>query len=311
MEEAQERFDRARQEAEAEARDTIEKAEAQASARTRERQQNAEQAQGRAREAIQEANKALARARDLAGEAAKAAEDVAAQASREADRLAKQAQDRAATAERQVTQANKASQTADKATDVEEVVVTATGTVTEQATIPFTFTSSVQRSRAQLFIDAARPTLAFVLQACALTVKQQVTRINLATTPWTVSFPPINVPVADSYAEYIKTHPGARAPGYAEGTGGFVNFGKGTPVVLHGWEAVVPRDEAASGAFATVNGPVAAAWRPLSPGKSQAYSRQRVVQVNAVHCRGYRSSKGVQVERGEDVGFRAVLGPRV
>ena len=32
--------------------------------------------------------------------------------------------------------------------------------------------------------------------------------------------------------------------GFAEGTGGFRNFGAGTPVVLHGWEAVVPRDQA-------------------------------------------------------------------
>jgi hypothetical protein len=31
---------------------------------------------------------------------------------------------------------------------------------------------------------------------------------------------------------------------YAQGTDGFVNFGKGTPVILHGWEAVVPRDQA-------------------------------------------------------------------
>lgn len=39
---------------------------------------------------------------------------------------------------------------------------------------------------------------------------------------------------------------------YQEGTGGFRNFGEGTPVMLHGWEAVVPREE--SGAFATVTG---------------------------------------------------------
>jgi hypothetical protein len=31
---------------------------------------------------------------------------------------------------------------------------------------------------------------------------------------------------------------------YARGTDGFVNFGKGTPVILHGWEAVVPRGDA-------------------------------------------------------------------
>jgi len=37
---------------------------------------------------------------------------------------------------------------------------------------------------------------------------------------------------------------GGLAPEYAKGTDGFVNFGKGTPVILHGWEAVVPRDQA-------------------------------------------------------------------
>ena len=40
---------------------------------------------------------------------------------------------------------------------------------------------------------------------------------------------------------------------YQHGTHGFKNFGTGTPVVLHGWEAVVPRDES-RGAFATVHG---------------------------------------------------------
>jgi len=37
---------------------------------------------------------------------------------------------------------------------------------------------------------------------------------------------------------------GGAAPEYAKGTDGFVNFGKGTPVILHGWEAVVPRGDA-------------------------------------------------------------------
>jgi hypothetical protein len=44
---------------------------------------------------------------------------------------------------------------------------------------------------------------------------------------------------------------------YATGTEGFRNFGTGTPVMLHGWEAVVPREDASSGAFATVSAPVA------------------------------------------------------
>ena len=40
---------------------------------------------------------------------------------------------------------------------------------------------------------------------------------------------------------------------YQGGTDGFKNFGAGTRVMLHGWEAVVPREES-SGAFATVSG---------------------------------------------------------
>jgi len=43
---------------------------------------------------------------------------------------------------------------------------------------------------------------------------------------------------------------GQELESYQGGTDGFRNFGKGTPVMLHGWEAVVPREE--SGAFATV-----------------------------------------------------------
>jgi hypothetical protein len=50
---------------------------------------------------------------------------------------------------------------------------------------------------------------------------------------------------------------GQALPAYAEGTDGFRNFGTGTPVMLHGWEAVVPRGDSTSGAFATVSAPVA------------------------------------------------------
>jgi hypothetical protein len=50
----------------------------------------------------------------------------------------------------------------------------------------------------------------------------------------------------------IPSQPHGNEPieSYQKGTDGFKNFGAGTPVMLHGWEAVVPREE--SGAFATV-----------------------------------------------------------
>jgi hypothetical protein len=64
------------------------------------------------------------------------------------------------------------------------------------------------------------------------------------TVEWDVSTPP---------APGTPTPGGSTdVPQYAQGTGGFVNFGAGTPVVLHGWEAVVPKADA--GSFATVAG---------------------------------------------------------
>jgi hypothetical protein len=65
--------------------------------------------------------------------------------------------------------------------------------------------------------------------------------------------------VMQAFIDYMYTHPEfwGKGNGFATGTHGkYLNFGAGTPVMLHGWEAIVPR--AKSGAFATVNGaPVA------------------------------------------------------
>jgi len=47
---------------------------------------------------------------------------------------------------------------------------------------------------------------------------------------------------------------GPELEAYARGTGGYMNFGTGTPVILHGWEAVVPKGDAAS--LATITSPV-------------------------------------------------------
>jgi len=52
---------------------------------------------------------------------------------------------------------------------------------------------------------------------------------------------------------------------YQEGSDGFRDFGKGTPVMLHGVEAVVPYDESRSaGSFATVADAAVSetAWAP-------------------------------------------------
>jgi hypothetical protein len=49
------------------------------------------------------------------------------------------------------------------------------------------------------------------------------------------------------FNDYMYTRPNlwGQGQGFAGGTHGqFLNFGAGTPVVLHGWEAVVPRGEA-------------------------------------------------------------------
>jgi hypothetical protein len=61
--------------------------------------------------------------------------------------------------------------------------------------------------------------------------------------------PPVQVPVPGVNVPY-NYRDKREYPSYQEGTDGFRNFGTGTPVMLHGWEAVVPREE--SGAFATV-----------------------------------------------------------
>lgn len=72
---------------------------------------------------------------------------------------------------------------------------------------------------------------------------------------------------------WVGPHTPAPEPdGYARGTDGFKNFGTGTPVILHGWEAVVPRDE--PGAFATV-----AAGGSVAPRGGAAVAA--VININA------------------------------
>jgi len=59
------------------------------------------------------------------------------------------------------------------------------------------------------------------------------------------SVPPVPAPPSSGGGD-------SEPPGFARGTKGFQNFGTGTPVILHGWEAVVPKDNVE--AFATVAG---------------------------------------------------------
>ena len=58
---------------------------------------------------------------------------------------------------------------------------------------------------------------------------------------------PKSVDVAVVYHDPgFKTSQPVEVESYSEGSGGFRNFGSGTPVMLHGWEAVVPREPASS-----------------------------------------------------------------
>ena len=62
-----------------------------------------------------------------------------------------------------------------------------------------------------------------------------------------------------------KSSSGPPMESYQEGTDGFRNFGSGTPAMLHGWEAVVPRDKSSGGAFAELAAsPTAATVAPGS-----------------------------------------------
>jgi len=63
-----------------------------------------------------------------------------------------------------------------------------------------------------------------------------------------VRIPPVKIPYEFEATNELPR--GGSVPGYAGGTGGFVNFGAGTLAMLHGYEAVVPRGQAAPGAAA-------------------------------------------------------------
>jgi hypothetical protein len=59
---------------------------------------------------------------------------------------------------------------------------------------------------------------------------------------------PKTVDVAVNVTENVTRSAGSQAlEGFQGGTDGFRNFGKGTPVMLHGWEAVIPREAASQG----------------------------------------------------------------
>jgi hypothetical protein len=60
---------------------------------------------------------------------------------------------------------------------------------------------------------------------------------------------PKTIPIEVEYHDpgFSPTGSPVELEGYAKGTEGFRNFGRGTPVMLHGWEAVVPRESSAGG----------------------------------------------------------------
>jgi hypothetical protein len=77
----------------------------------------------------------------------------------------------------------------------------------------------------------------------------------ISDTTYAIGKIPRQVGIEVSYTERNRPSSAATpAESYAEGTDGFRNFGAGTPVMLHGWEAVVPRTKASTAGAALGEG---------------------------------------------------------
>ena len=128
------------------------------------------------------------------------------------------------------------------------------------------------------------------IEKLILTLEQGLT--GAFQTVGNVRVPPVTIP----YSYEPTNDPPGRAdpslPSYAKGTDGFVDFGRGTLAMLHGYEAVVPRGQAGPGGSSSAPTIIHNVHPPRRPGSG--------AQPDPVHPRPAHRSRQVDGCQGAD-----------